>query len=107
MKLGRRPNFTAHKQRDAPTANPGKLSPFPQTLVKICRLNVPIFMICLIKPLGRETRKHPPAPIRKLLASIEQFGFVLPIVIGASSCVVAGWGLALAAKKLGLGKFPP
>jgi hypothetical protein len=77
----------------------GKSSPFPQTLVKICRLNVPIFMICLIKPLGRETRKHPPAPIRKLQASIEQFGFVLPIVIGASSCVVAGWGLALAAEK--------
>ncbi|HEV7911434.1 MAG TPA: ParB N-terminal domain-containing protein [Methylocella sp.] len=63
-------------------------------------------MICLIKPLGRETRKHPPAPIRKLQASIEQFGFVLPIVIGASSCVVAGWGLALAAKKLGLREVP-
>src|SRR6202158_6639469 len=58
------------------------------------------------RPLGRETRKHPPAQIRKLQASIEQFGFVLPIVIDATSRVIAGWGLALAAKKLGLPEVP-
>jgi hypothetical protein len=84
----------------------GKLSPFPETLAEICRLNVPIFMSCLIKPLGRETRKHPPAQIRKLQASIEQFDFVLAIVVGATSCVIAGWGLALPAKKLGLREVP-
>jgi len=33
-----------------------------------------------LRPLGRETRKHPPQHIRKLKASLEQFGFVLPIV---------------------------
>ena len=59
-----------------------------------------------LRPLGRETRKHPPAQIRKLQASIEQFGFVLPIVIDATSRVIAGWGLALAAKKLGLPEVP-
>src|SRR5271167_2762701 len=59
-----------------------------------------------LRALGRETRKHPPAQIRKLQASIEQFGFVLPIVIDAASRVIAGWGLALAAKKLGLPEVP-
>ena len=54
----------------------------------------------------RETRKHPPAQIRKLQASIEQFCFVLPIVIDPTSRVIAGWGLALAAKKLGLPEVP-
>jgi ParB-like chromosome segregation protein Spo0J len=59
-----------------------------------------------LRALGRETRKHPPGQIRKLQASIEQFGFVLPIVIDATSRVIAGWGLTLAAKKLGLSEIP-
>src|SRR5580704_1772147 len=69
-------------------------------------LNPILVRIETLKPLGRETRKHPPAQIRKLQASIEQFGFVLPIVIDTTSRVIAGWGLALAAKKLGLPEVP-
>jgi 16S rRNA G966 N2-methylase RsmD len=69
-------------------------------------LNPNLVRVETLKPLGRETRKHPPAQIRKLQASIEQFGFVLPIVIDATSRVIAGWGLALAAKKLGLPEVP-
>jgi DNA modification methylase len=59
-----------------------------------------------LKPLGRETRKHPPSQIRKLRASLEQFGFVLPIVIDANRRVIAGWALVVAAKKLGLTEVP-
>ena len=44
-----------------------------------------------LKPLGRETRKHPPSQIRKLQASIEQFGFVLPVVIDVDSRVLRWW----------------
>jgi hypothetical protein len=51
-----------------------------------------------LKPLGRETRKHPASQIRKLAESLEQFGFVLPIIIDVDGRVVAGWGLVLAAK---------
>src|SRR5262245_40868709 len=58
------------------------------------------------KPLGRESRKHPPRQVRKLAASIERFGFVLPILIDAESRVVAGWGLVLAARRLGLSEVP-
>ena len=52
--------------------------------------------------LGRETRKHSPRQIRKLQASVEQFGFVLPIIIAGDGRVIAGWGLVLAARKSGL-----
>ena len=60
----------------------------------------------MLKPLGRQTRKHPPAQISKLQSSIEQFGFVLPIVVDAQSRVVAGWGLVLAARKARLLQVP-
>jgi DNA modification methylase len=58
------------------------------------------------KPLGRETRKHPPGQLRKLAASLDRFGFVLPIVIDPQQRVVAGWGLILAARQLGLREVP-
>ena len=60
----------------------------------------------ILKPLGRETRKHPASQLRKLAESLEQFGLVLPIVIDAASRVVAGWGLVLAARRLGLVEIP-
>ena len=58
------------------------------------------------KPLGRETRNHSPQQLGKLAASLERFGFVLPILTDAKQRVVAGWGLVLAAKKLGLNAVP-
>jgi len=59
-----------------------------------------------LRPLGRAARKHPPGQIARLKASIEQFGFVLPIVIDELGRVVAGWGLVLAARNLGLTQVP-
>src|SRR5438105_12169000 len=58
------------------------------------------------KPLGRETRTHPPHQVRKLAASLNRFGFVLPILIDAEGRVVAGWGLVQAARQLSLGQVP-
>jgi hypothetical protein len=44
-------------------------------------------LVCVddLTALGRETRKHSPRQVRKLQASIEQFGFVLPIIIDGAS----------------------
>jgi DNA modification methylase len=58
------------------------------------------------KPLGRETRKHPAQQVRKLAASLNRFGFVLPILIDPERRVIAGWGLVLAARQLGLSEVP-
>jgi hypothetical protein len=70
-------------------------------------LNPNLVRVETLKPLGRETRKHPTAQIRKLQASIEQFGFVLPIVIDATSRVIAGWDWRLPPKSSACRKFPP
>src|SRR5258706_1452560 len=59
-----------------------------------------------LKPLGQDTRKHPPSQIRKLQASIEQFGVVLPVVIDVDIRVTAGCGLAVPAKSLVLTEVP-
>jgi hypothetical protein len=39
-------------------------------------LNPNLVRVESLKPLGRETRKHPLSQTRKLQASIEQYGFV-------------------------------
>jgi hypothetical protein len=54
-------------------------------------LNPKLVNVASLKPLGCQTRKHPPPQIRKLQSSVEQFGFVLPIIIDAENRVVAGW----------------
>jgi ParB-like chromosome segregation protein Spo0J len=58
------------------------------------------------KPLGRETRKHPPQQVRKLAASLDRFGIVCPILLDPQGRVVAGWGLVLAARQVGLSEVP-
>jgi hypothetical protein len=58
------------------------------------------------KPLGHETRKHPPEQVRKLAGSLDRFGFVLPILTDSEGRVIAGWGLLLAARELGLACIP-
>src|SRR5579859_4135356 len=69
-------------------------------------LNPKLVRLDALKPIGRQTRKHPAAQIRKLGESLEQFGFVLPLVIDGASGVIAGWGLVLAARKIGLSEAP-
>ena len=58
------------------------------------------------KPLGHESRKHPAKQVRKLAGSLDRFGFVLPILTDSQGRVIAGWGLVLAARKLGLACIP-
>ena len=58
------------------------------------------------QPLGRDTRKHPPQQLRKLAASLDRYGFVLPILTDSVGRVVAGWGLVQAARHLGDTEVP-
>jgi DNA modification methylase len=69
-------------------------------------LNSTLVPTASCKPLGRETHKHPHQQVRKLVASLERFGFVLPILRDPEGRVVAGWGLVLAARQLGLPEVP-
>ena len=49
---------------------------------------------------------HPDIQVGRIMASIEQFGFVSPILIDQKGVVVAGHGRLLAATKLGIEKVP-
>jgi DNA modification methylase len=69
-------------------------------------LNPRLVPVSGCKPLGREARKHTPQQLRKLAASLDHFGFVLPILVDPQRRVVAGWGLVLAAQRLGLAEVP-
>jgi ParB-like chromosome segregation protein Spo0J len=51
-----------------------------------------------LKPLGRETRRHSKQQIRKLAASLNEYGLVFPILVDAQRRVIAGWGLVAAAQ---------
>jgi len=69
-------------------------------------LNSILIHINRLKPLGRETRRHSPAQIGKLAASLHEFGFVIPIVTDKDERVVHGWALVRAARQLGLSEVP-
>ena len=62
--------------------------------------------IAKLKPQDRQARTHSKRQIRKIATSIEQFGFVNPVLIDGENCVIAGHGRIEAAKLLGWSKVP-
>ncbi|TQF33476.1 DNA methyltransferase [Bradyrhizobium sp. UNPA324] len=59
-----------------------------------------------LKQLGHETRRHPKGQIKKLAASLQEFGFVVPVIADRDCRIVAGAALVRAADQLGLGEVP-
>lgn len=59
-----------------------------------------------LMPYIRNARTHSEDQIAQIAASIAEFGFVNPVLIGADDVIVAGHGRVLAAKRLGLTEVP-
>jgi len=59
-----------------------------------------------LKPLGRQARHHNARQMAAIKASIEQFGFVSPVLIDGKGRVLAGNARLAAAKALGLTHVP-
>lgn len=57
-------------------------------------------------PYVRNSRTHSEDQIAQIAASIAEFGFVNPVLIGADDVIVAGHGRVLAAKQLGMAEVP-
>lgn len=57
-------------------------------------------------PYANNARTHPSWQIAQIAASIGEFGFTNPILLGADGVIIAGHGRLLAAKKLGLSRVP-
>lgn len=69
-------------------------------------LNPRLVACSALKPLGQEARRHTHRQIKKLARSLDETGFVIPIVIDPKFRVVAGWAVVLAARSLGLTEVP-
>ena len=57
-------------------------------------------------PYERNARTHSDEQIARIAASIQEFGFVSPILVDGNNGVVAGHGRLMAAKSLGLREVP-
>jgi len=57
-------------------------------------------------PYERNARTHSPEQIRQIAASIQEFGFTLPILVDGKDGILAGHGRLEAAKELGLAEVP-
>src|SRR5262245_53353454 len=57
-------------------------------------------------PYARNARTHSDAQIAQLAASIREFGFTSPVLVGADGTIIAGHGRVLAARQLGMATVP-
>lgn len=59
-----------------------------------------------LKPFSRNSRIHPRAQISQIKGSIEEFGFVNPIIVDQHGNIIAGHGRLIAARELGMESVP-
>jgi DNA modification methylase len=57
-------------------------------------------------PYARNARTHSPEQVAQIAASIAEFGFVNPCLVGTDGILVAGHGRLAAARRLGLSSIP-
>lgn len=65
-----------------------------------------IFSVADLIPYARNSRTHNEEQIAQIMASIKEFGFTNPILIGSDNVIIAGHGRLLAAQRLGLKEVP-
>jgi DNA modification methylase len=69
-------------------------------------LQIELLPLDQIVPFDRNPRTHPAWQITQIAASIEEFGFVNPILLGADGIIIAGHGRFEAARLIGLEVVP-
>jgi DNA modification methylase len=57
-------------------------------------------------PFARNPRTHTEEQVAQIAASIAEFGFVNPVLVGSDGVVIAGHARVMAARKLGLAEAP-
>jgi hypothetical protein len=69
-------------------------------------IKVEYWPIGKLKPYSRNSRRHPANQVRKVVASIEKFGFINPVLADSKGEIIAGHCRVKAATKLELEKVP-
>lgn len=65
-----------------------------------------VVKIADLKPYERNARTHSAEQVDQIAKSIEEFGFISPVLIDEDGNVIAGHGRIMAAQKLGLTEVP-
>ena len=69
-------------------------------------LQVVTLPVVALVPYAENARTHSDAQVAQIAASIQQFGFVNPVLVDAAGVLVAGHGRVMAARQLGLASVP-
>lgn len=67
---------------------------------------IDVWPVDRLQPYERNARTHSPEQVAKIAASITEFGFTNPILVGSADGIIAGHGRLMAAKMLGLSEVP-
>ena len=67
---------------------------------------IELWSVDRLVPYERNSRTHSPEQVAQIAASINEFGFVNPILVDSDAGVIAGHGRLAAAKDLGLSEVP-
>ena len=62
-------------------------------------MQVELIAVDNLTPYARNARTHSPDQIAQIAASIAEFGFTNPILIGEDSVIIAGHGRLMAAQR--------
>jgi len=69
-------------------------------------MKIKIIALDKLTPYDRNPKEHPPEQIKKIAASIAEFGFLVPLVVDTQGVIVAGHGRYEAARLLGMAEVP-
>ncbi len=92
----------SHDLSEAASSATAETWPLPDQLLG----KVEYIAVDKLKAYRLNARKHSKKQLRKLAASIREFGFVVPVLVEANGTLIAGHGRVQAAENLGLSKVP-
>jgi len=67
---------------------------------------VEMWQVADLAPYAKNARQHPPEQIDQIAASMERFGFTIPMLVAEDGTIIAGHGRLMAAAQLGLAEVP-
>ena len=74
--------------------------------ISMTQLSVRYLPVETLLPYAGNARTHSGDQVGQIAASIAEFGFVNPILVGEGNVIIAGHGRLMAAQKLGLATVP-
>jgi DNA modification methylase len=92
------------EMREAVSAGPRLASRLKEKIMNA--LTIQYQAVSSLQLRARNPRTHPKTQIRQIANSIEQFGFVNPVLVDVDNCIIVGHGRVEAAKLIGITDVP-